>query len=146
LQKREVSEVAIEHFRELRVYREAFEAATRIYGLSKIWPAEERYSLTDQIRRSTRSVCANIAEAWRKRRYTAHFISKLSDADGEAAESQAWLDFALNCGYLTEEEHRVLNHSYEIICGGLVKMMTEPAKWCGPAQLREADAEYLANP
>ena len=138
--------MAIEHFRELRVYREAFEAATRIYRLSKTWPAEERHSLTDQIRRSTRSVCANIAEAWRKRRYTAHFISKLSDADGEAAESQAWLDFALNCGFLTEEEHRVLDHSYEIICGGLVKMMTEPEQWCGPAQLREADAEYLVNP
>ena len=137
--------VAIEHFRELRVYQQAFEAAMRIYELSKAWPAEERFSLTDQIRRSSRSVCANIAEAWRKRRYPAHFISKLSDADSEAGENQAWLDFALRCGYLTQEEHRVLDHCYETICGGLVKMMTEPAKWCGPAQLREADSEYLVS-
>jgi four helix bundle protein len=71
----------VKHFRELRVYRQGFAAASRIYKLSKRWPKEERYSLTDQIRRSSRSVCANVAEAWRKRRYPAHFVSKLSDAD-----------------------------------------------------------------
>ncbi len=86
----------VKHFKELRVYQHAFAAATRIYRLSKRWPAEERYSLTDQIRRSSRSVCANIAEAWRKRRYPAHFVSKLSDSDSEAAETQVWLDFALD--------------------------------------------------
>jgi len=90
--------MVIGHFRELRVYCQAFDAAMRIFELSKAWPMEERYSLTDQIRRSSRSVCENVAEAWRKRRYTAHFISKLSDADAEAGESQAWLDFALRCG------------------------------------------------
>jgi four helix bundle protein len=137
--------VVIGHFRELRVYRQAFDAAMCIYELSKIWPKEERYSLTDQLRRSSRSVCGNVAEAWRKRRYTAHFISKLSDADAEAGESQAWLDFALRCGYLSPEDHVDLNQRYEIICGGLVRMMTEPEKWCGPAQLREADPEYITS-
>lgn len=92
----------VKHFRELRVYREAFEAAMRIFEYSKAWPKEERYSLTDQVRRSSRSVCEQIAEAWRKRRYIAHFRSKLTDADSEAAETQSWLEFALRCGYITE--------------------------------------------
>lgn len=130
------------HFRELRVYRQAFDAAMRIFELSKAWPKEERYSLTDQIRRSSRSVCGNIAEAWRKRRYQAHFVSKLSDADGEAAETQNWLDFALRCGYMTEQDHAELDRAYEVICGGLVKMMAEPETWCGPAQLREDRVVY----
>jgi len=117
----------------------------RIFELSKAWPMEERYSLTDQIRRSSRSVCENVAEAWRKRRYTAHFISKLSDADAEAGESQAWLDFALRCGYLSQEDYADLDKRYETICGGLVRMMTEPEKWCGPAQLRETAPEYVVG-
>ena len=91
----------VKHFKELRVYRQGFAAASRIYELSKRCPKEERYSLTDQVRRSSRSVCANIAKAWRKRRYPAHFVSKLSDSDSEAAETQAWLDLALDCGYIT---------------------------------------------
>ena len=136
--------MVIGHFRELRVYRQAFDAAMRIFELSKAWPMEERYSLTDQIRRSSRSVCGNIAEAWRKRRYTADFISKLANADAEAGESQAWLDFALRSGYLTQEDYTDLDQRYETICGGLVRMMTEPEKWCGPAQLREISPEYLA--
>jgi four helix bundle protein len=126
------------HFRELRVYRQAFDTAMRIFELSKTWPKEERYSLTDQIRRSSRSVCGNIAEAWRKRRYQAHFISKLSDADGEAAETQNWLDFALCCGYITQQNRDDLDGVYEMICGSLVIMMAKPESWCGPAQLREA--------
>jgi four helix bundle protein len=92
----------VKHFRELRVYSEAFDAAMRIFECSKAWPKEERYSLTDQIRRSSRSVCEQIAEAWRKRRYIAHFRSKLTDADSEAAETQSWLEFALRCGYITQ--------------------------------------------
>jgi len=137
--------MVIEHFRQLRVYQSAFEAAMRIFELSKRWPKEERYSLTDQIRRSSRSVCGNIAEAWRKRRYVAHFISKLSDADSEVAETQAWLDFALRCGYISEMEHDELNRIYENISGGLVKMMTEPEKWCGPANLRkEKSPDYVS--
>lgn len=84
----------VQNYTELKVYQLAFTSAMRIYELSKKWPTEEKYSLTDQIRRSSRSVCGNIAEAWRKRRYPAHFVSKLSDADTEAAETEVWLDFA----------------------------------------------------
>lgn len=136
----------VEHFRELRIHQQAFEAARTIYRLSKRWPKEERYALTDQIRRSSRSVCANIAEAWRKRRYPKHFVSKLSDADAEAAETQNWLDFALDCGYTTKEKHEALNQEYEQIIGGLVKMMRAPGKWCGPSNLvREENSPYLSD-
>ena len=133
----------IKHFRELRVFRQGFDAAMRIFELSKTWPKEETHSLIDQIRRSSRSVCANIAEAWRKRRYPAHFASKLSDADTEVAETQLWLDFALSCGCMPKEEYDVLNQEYERISGGLVKMMTEADSWCGPASIVKEDcAEY----
>ena len=86
--------MAINDFKDLRVYQHAFQTAIRIFDLSEGWPTAERYSMTDQIRRSSRSVCANIAEAWFKRRYPKHFISKLSDAGSEAAETLAWIDFA----------------------------------------------------
>jgi four helix bundle protein len=89
--------------RDLAVYGKAFDSAMRIFELSKSFPKEETYSLTDQIRRSSRSVCANLAEAWRKRRYQAAFISKLSDSEGETAETQVWLEFAVKCGYLDRE-------------------------------------------
>ncbi len=85
---------------DLEVYSLAFDAATRIFQISKRFPIAERYSLTDQIRRSSRSVCANIAEAWRKRRYPAAFVSKLNDTEAEASETQVWLDFCLKCEYL----------------------------------------------
>lgn len=127
----------VKHFRELRVYKQAFAAASRIYELSGHWPKEERYSLTDQIRRSSRSVCANIAEAWRKRRYSAYFVSKLSDSDGEAAETEVWLDFALDCGYIDQETRNDLYDTYENVIGGLVNMMANPNTWCGPSQLRK---------
>ncbi len=127
--------MVIAHFRQLRVYQMAFEAAMKIFELSKIWPKEEKYSLTDQIRRASRSVCSNIAEAWRKRRYVAHFISKLTDSDSEGAETQSWLDFALRCGYISKEDYAELDQQYHSISGGLVKMMSEPEKWCGPANL-----------
>ena len=123
----------VTHFRELRVYQVAFDASMKIFELSKSWPTEERYSLTDQMRRASRSVCSNVAEAWRKRRYVAHFISKLSDADSEAAETQVWLDFAKSCGYLLEENFVELDKIYEEICGGLVNMMVNAGNWCGPA-------------
>ena len=133
----------VKHFRELRVYREAFVAAKSIFETSKDWPKEERYALTDQIRRSSRSVCANVAEAWRKRRYLAHFVSKLSDADSESAETQAWLDFARECQYITQEEHAQLDGLYEAVSGGLVKMMDGAENWCGPAGLvKEDEDEY----
>ena len=94
----------IENHTDLQVYQKAFEAAMQIFELSKSFPKEETYSLTDQIRRSSRSVCANLAEGWRKRRYQAMFISKLADAEGEAAETQVWLEFAVKCKYLKREE------------------------------------------
>ena len=124
--------MVINEFRELRVYKQGLETAMGIFELTKAWPLEERYSLTDQIRRSSRPVCANIAEAWRKRRYPGHFVSKLSDAEAEASETQAWLDFALQCGYILKTDDDELNHGYEVICGGLTKMMADPSKWCMP--------------
>ena len=100
--------VKIIRHQDLEVYKKAFDAAMEIFELSKSFPKEETYSLTDQIRRSSRSVCANIAEAWRKRRYEAAFIAKLSDAEGEAAETQTWLQFSVKCGYLEAETGRRL--------------------------------------
>jgi four helix bundle protein len=135
----------VKHSKELRVYKQGFAAASRIYELSKHWPKEERYSLTDQVRRSSRSVCANIAEAWRKRRYPAHFVSKLSDSDSEAAESEVWLDFALDCGYIDRQVHDELYDTYENVIGGLVNMMANPDAWCGPSQLREPSPDYALH-
>ncbi len=133
----------VKHFRELRVYREAFDAAMRIYEYSKAWPNEERYSLTDQIRRASRSVCEQIAEAWRKRRYMAHFRSKLTDADSEAAETQSWLEFALRCEYISQEVFNELDSIYEQISGGLVNMMAHADQWCvSGGQVREDSVEY----
>ena len=88
-------------FKELLAYKKSFDLAMLIFEISKTFPKEETYSLTDQIRRSSRSVCANISEAYRKRRYPKHFISKLTDADGENSETNTWLDFALGCKYIT---------------------------------------------
>src|SRR5207302_3097457 len=100
----ETEKKPIRHFRDLDVYQNALATGLRVYELSKKFPAEERYALTDQIRRSSRSVCANIAEAWRKRRYTAAFISKLSDSEGEAAETQVHIEFAFRHGYISDAE------------------------------------------
>ncbi len=124
----------VKHFRELRVYQDAFRAAMTIFQLSRSWPPDERYSLTDQVRRASRAVSANIAEAWRKRRYPAHFTSKLSDADIEAAETQTWLDYAHSCGYLTKKQFAELDQTYEGVSGGLVTMMESAERWCGPAK------------
>jgi four helix bundle protein len=120
----------IKSFRELYVCKNSFEAAIEIYELSKSFPSEEKYSLTGQIRRSSRSVCANVAEAWRKKRYKAAFISKLNDSEGEAAETQVWLDFALRIDLIKEESWNELNGKYELILSQLVKMINEPEKWC----------------
>jgi len=122
----------IRSFRDLHVYENSLDAAMNIYEISKSFPIEERYSLTDQIRRSSRSVCANIGEAWRKRRYRAAFVSKLNDSEGEAAETQVWLDISLRIDLITEDQWRELNEQYEIILGQLVKMISEPEKWCLP--------------
>jgi four helix bundle protein len=114
---------------DLVIYQKAFNAAMTIFELSKQFPAEERYSLTDQIRRSSRSVCANFAEAWRKRRYQASFIAKLNDCESEAAETQVWLKFAVKCQYISVEEGRDLYSTYNQVLSGLVKMMALPESW-----------------
>ena len=133
-------------YKELRVYKLAFESAMEIFERSKNFPSEEKFSLTDQIRRSSRSVCANMAEAWRKRRYEAAFVSKLSDSDGEAAETEVHLAFALRCGYLPADKHTALMDHYDHICRQIRKMMDDAASWCGPAcELREMPAEYFVR-
>jgi four helix bundle protein len=136
----------VESFRDLRVYKDAFRTARTIFRCSESWPKEEKYALTDQIRRSSRSVFANVAEAWRKRRYPKHFTSKLSDADAEAAETRAWLDTALDHDYINKSTYDDLDATYDRISGSLVKMMTNPDRWCGPAdQVREEQAEYFTS-
>jgi four helix bundle protein len=119
----------IRSHKELDVYQLAFEAAMRIYELSKKFPSEEKYSLTDQIRRSSRSVCSNLSEGFRKRKYPKSFVAKLSDAEGEAAETQTWLDFSLACAYMTAEDHSELFDNYDRIIGKLVNMSLQPEKW-----------------
>ena len=114
---------------DLDVYKKAFDTAMKIFELSKTFPREEKFSLIDQIRRSSRSVCANLAEAWRKRRYEGTFISKLSDAESEAAETQVWLEFAVACKYIKRAEAAVLYKSYNEILATLVGMITHPETW-----------------
>jgi len=119
----------IRSYRELRVYQNAFESAMKIFEFTKSFPAEEKYSMVDQMRRSSRSVCANLAEAWRKRRYPAHFVSKLSDCESEAEETRVWLEFALRCKYINQDTFNELDSTYDLIIGQLVKMISEPKKW-----------------
>lgn len=113
----------------LIVYQKAFAAAMEIYLQTKNFPKEETYSLTDQIRRSSRSVCANIAEAYRKRIYPKHFVSKLSDSDGECAETMVHLDFAKDCGYINEDKHQIIIEEYLQIGKMLGSMMSSPGKF-----------------
>jgi len=115
--------------KDLDIYKLAFETAMEIFELSKSFPKEERYSLTNQIRRSSRSVAANIAEAFRKRRYPKAFISKLSDSEGEAAETQVWIDFSLKCKYIDNEIYKKLFDKYDHIISMLVNMIKQPEKW-----------------
>jgi len=119
----------IKTHKDLEVYKLAFEAAMEIFEISKSFPKEERYSLTDQIRRSSRSVAANIAEAFRKRRYPKAFVAKLSDSEGEAAETQVWLDFAFACKYIDIETYDKLFDKYDHIISMLVNMIIQPEKW-----------------
>jgi four helix bundle protein len=119
----------IKHFRDLDVYKNAMEGTIRIFELSKRFPVEERYSLTDQMRRASRSVCANLAEAWRKRRYPTAFIAKLSDAETEAAETQVWAEIAFRSGDLPEETFLKLDDWYDKIMAQIVLMADQPEKW-----------------
>lgn len=119
----------IRHFRDLDVYQNALAVGLRVYELTKRFPNEERYALTDQVRRSSRSVCANIAEAWRKRRYEAAFVAKLSDAETEAAETQVHLEFAFRHRYMANAEFESHDDAYEKINGQLVRMIDQSQKW-----------------
>jgi four helix bundle protein len=119
----------IRSHRQLEVYQVAFESAMKVFRLSKAFPKEETYSMTDQVRRSSRSICANISEAWRKRRYQAAFLSKLSDAETEAAETQVWIEFAVNCEYLDRAVGRDLYRSYDSIIAMIVSMINNPGAW-----------------
>lgn len=121
--------MVIRSYRELNVYRASMDAAMAIFTLSAEFPKEERYSLTDQFRRSSRSVCANIGEAWRKRRYKAAFIAKLSDAETEAGETQVWIEFALKCKYIDQKTFDEFTDKYEHIISQLVLMIKEADKW-----------------
>lgn len=115
--------------KELKVYKIAYELAMEIYEISKQWPKEERYSLTDQIRRASRSICANLREAWAKRRYEAHFISKLTDSDAENNETDTWLDFAHDCGYLNREDYNRLSARCLEVGKMLGSMLNNPEKF-----------------
>lgn len=116
-------------YKELLAYQKGFQLAMEVLELSKSFPNEEKYSLTDQIRRSSRSVCANIAESYRKRRYVNHFISKLTGSDAENSETSVWLDFAVECNYISKEDYvNLINKSTEI--GRLINyMINNPTKF-----------------
>lgn len=120
----------IRHFRDLEVYKRAFAAAMEIFELTKSFPKEETYSLVDQIRRSSRSVCSNQAEGWRKRRYSAVFTNKLTDAMMEASETQCWLEFSLACQYIDQQVFDRLDDEYEQIIAMLNSMEMNAEKFC----------------
>ena len=119
--------VIIRSAKDLDVYKMAYALSMEIFRVSRAWPTEERYSLTDQIRRSSRSVCANLREAWSKRRYEAHFVSKLTDCDGECGETDTWLDYAKDCGYIDKDLHEKLTaecRSVGSMLGAMIKTPT----------------------
>ena len=120
----------IEHFRDLEVYRRAFDIAMRIFQITKKFPSEEKYSLVDQIRRASRSVCSNLAEAWRKRRYIAVFKNKITDSMQEASETQCWLEFSLACNYIDQDIFNTLDDEYEQIIAMLNSMEKNAEKFC----------------
>lgn len=119
----------IQKHTDLEVYKKSFEAAMEVFNASKRFPRAEMFSLTDQIRRSSRSVCANLAEAWRKRRYKAAFVAKLSDAESEAAEVQVWIQFAVKCSYLDRDAGQSLYRSYDAVLRMIVAMINAPESW-----------------
>jgi four helix bundle protein len=119
----------ITSYKELRVYQAAMDAAMRIFEITRRFPPEERYSLTDQIRRASRSVCSNIGESWRKRRYRAAFVSKLSDSETEAEETRVWLEFSWRCRYISKAEADDLDARYNHILAQLVLMIDHADDW-----------------
>jgi four helix bundle protein len=119
----------IQSHKELKVWQDAMDAAMNIYAVTKSFPADEKYSLVDQMRRSSRSVAANLAEAWRKRRYEAAFKSKLNDSEAEASETQTWIEVALRCSYIDRETAENLDKKYEHILARLVNMSRDAQNW-----------------
>lgn len=119
----------VKSYRDLRVYQNAMDAAMEIFQITKNFPLEEKYSLVSQILKSSRSVCANFAEAWRKRRHKAAFIAKLSDAETEACETQVWLEFSYRCEYIDQTTFNRLDQKYEQILGQIILMIDRPNKW-----------------
>jgi four helix bundle protein len=132
-------------FRDLIVYRKARELSLTIFKLTKEFPKEESYSLTDQIRRSSRSIGAQIAEAWAKRKYEKHFVSKLTDADGEQQETQHWIETAFDCDYISKEDERALLEKCSEIGRLLGGMIAKAEQFCNPSpyQTREDQATYF---
>jgi four helix bundle protein len=124
------------HFRELRVWQNAMDVAMDVFERSKSFPSDERFSLTDQMRRSTRSVAANISEAWRKRRYQAAFISKLSDAETEMAESQTWIEVAKRCRYWSSDVAAELDARSEEVIAQIALMIRDAPTWCDGFQMK----------
>ncbi len=131
----------VKSFRELRVYKTAKELAKRIFELTKTFPQEEKYSITSQVRKSSRSIGAQIAEAWAKRRYAAHFVSKLTDADGEQQETQHWLEVALDCEYIPLDVRDDLVRECEDIGKMIFGMIDKANSFCGN-ELREVPTDY----
>jgi four helix bundle protein len=134
-------------FQDLAVYKKARRLAREVFLASRCFPAEEKFSLTDQLRRASRAIGAQIAEAWAKRRYEKHFVSKLTDADGEQLETQHWLTTAFDCGYLPEAEPRRLGELCLEVGRMLGEMMTKADQFCQPidSQLREPEVEFGAK-
>jgi len=119
----------IKSYKDLRVFQNAMSVAMEIFHLTENFPPEEKYSMTDQLRRSSRSVCSNITKAWRKRRFKTPFIAKLNDSEGEACETQVWIEFARQCEYLDDDACSELDAAYDQIMGQLAKMIGQPDKW-----------------
>ena len=119
----------IKSHKELIVFQLAFKLSMEIFRITKNYPKEEMYSLTSQIRGSSRSICSNLAEAFRKRRYEKAFVSKLSDSEGEAAETQVWLDYSIACEYIDDQNYQILYNEYEKVIGMIVNMIKHPEKW-----------------
>lgn len=130
----------INSYKDLRVFQNAMNAAMKIFLLSKKFPPEEKYSMTDQIRRSSRSVCSNITKAMRKRRFKTPFVAKLNDSESVACETQVWIEFARQCNYLDDEVCSDLDAAYDQIMGQLAKMISQPEKWLFKNQQKKQPA------
>ncbi len=132
----------IRSFRELRCYQNAFALQQDVFQISKVWPRDEKFSLTDQVRRSSRSIGANIAESWAKRIYPSHFVSKLTDADGELQETSRWIATAFTCEYITEKQHHDFQARIEEIGESLGRMMSMPEKFVPKANRRPRPSDF----